>query len=109
MKQFKFNNEVVILMGQSAQENWDLIDSSEQKWIWVHLKSFPSCHVVIQNNDLTNNDIILEASKICKEHTKYKNMKNLKISYCFIENLIKGEEKGSVYFKSNRKVQKLKL
>jgi predicted ribosome quality control (RQC) complex YloA/Tae2 family protein len=96
--------ETNIKIGQSAQENWNLIDFSNQNYIWMHLNSFPSCHVVIENED-PSNELLVEGARLCKDNTKYKNMKDIKICYTTISNLIKGKEIGSVSYKSKRKVK----
>jgi predicted ribosome quality control (RQC) complex YloA/Tae2 family protein len=100
--------EKIIKIGQSAKENWDLIDCSNKNYIWLHLDSFPSCHVVIEVEN-PSNELLLEGARLCKENTKYRYMKNLKICYTTISNLIKGNEIGSVSYKSNRKVKYIQL
>jgi len=81
--------ETNIKIGQNAQENWNLIDVSNQNYIWMHLNSFPSCYVVIENED-PSNELLVEGARLCKDNTKYKNMKDIKICYTTISNLIKG-------------------
>ena len=109
MKQALYTEEnCVIKIGENENENWKLIDESDKKWTWVHLKSFASCHVIIENENASL-EAIKFAGNLCKENTKYKNVPNLKISYCLIENIIKGTKPGEVSFKSNRKVKELKL
>ena len=100
--------EKIIKIGQSAKENWDLIDNSNQNYIWLHLDSFPSCHVVIEDEN-PSNELLLEGARFCKDNTKYRNLKNLKICYTTISNLKKGNEIGSVSYKSNRKVKYIQL
>lgn len=102
MKEIVYN-DVVFKVGQSAQENWDLIDF-ESDHIWLHLNSFPSCHVVIDSDNPTE-DMIRYGADLCKSNTKYKNLKNLKICYTRCSNLKKGVDVGSVVYKSKRKVQ----
>ena len=94
-----------ILLGESSQENWDLIDRSEGHHWWFHLKSFPSGHLVTSQE---NPDIKL-CAEIVKSHTKFKNVPNIKVSYTQCSNLVRGEEVGSVYFRSNRKVKDFQL
>ena len=100
--------EKIIKIGQNSRENWDLIDNSNQNYIWLHLNSFPSCHVVIEDEN-PSNELLLEGARICKDNTKYRNLKNLKICYTTISNLIKGHEICSVSYKSNRKVKYIQL
>lgn len=100
--------EKIIKIGESAHENWGLIDSSNENYIWIHLNSFPSCHIVIEDEN-PSNELLLEGARVCKNNTKYRNLKNLKICYTTISNLIKGKEIGSVSYKSNRKVKYIQL
>lgn len=102
MKRFDFSG-CEIIVGQNAQENWDIIDFESNK-LWLHLNSFPSCHVIINNSDPTD-DILLYAANLCKNNTKYKNLKNLKVCYTSCNNLKKGSDMGSVIYKSKRKVK----
>tara|TARA_B100000524_G_scaffold268153_1_gene147178 strand:- start:6086 stop:6409 length:324 start_codon:yes stop_codon:yes gene_type:complete len=107
MKQFEINDTIVRL-GETAKENWSLIDEADDQYIWMHLNSFPSGHIIIEGSDL-DNEILNEAAILCKQNTKYRNIPNLKICYTTVSNLIKGDKLGSVYFKSNRKVKTIKL
>lgn len=108
MKEIQLEQGNLIKIGENAHENWSLIDSSEAEWWWFHLKSFPSSHVVLQTNEPTNEELIAAATW-CKDTTKYRNLKNLKVSYCQIKNIKKAEKPGSVIFLSNRKVKEIKL
>ena len=95
-------DDIEIVIGQNASENWELLELDEM-YIWLHLNSFPSCHVVICH-DNPEDYIIQYAAELCKNNTKYKNLKNLKICYTPIKNLKKATDIGSVIFKSKRKV-----
>ena len=46
MKQFEINDTIVRL-GETAKENWSLIDEADDQYIWMHLNSFPSGHIII--------------------------------------------------------------
>lgn len=100
-------NGINIIVGQNAQENWDLLNNNEQ-YIWFHLRSFPSCFVVIEH-EYPDNLTILEAARICKENTKYRNLKNLKVNYTHIHNIRKVGKVGTVQFLSNRKVSTISI
>jgi len=63
--------------------------------------------IICKEGELTNEEI-LEASKIVKEHSKYK-FANIGINYCQIKNLIHEKEPGSVSFISKRQVKKINL
>ena len=101
MKIDYYNNKKIII-GQNASENWDIIDFKSDN-IWLHLNSFPSCHVIIEDKSPPE-EVINYAAMLCKENTKYRNLKNLKINYTHINNLRKVGKEGTVEFISNRKV-----
>ena len=104
MKTEEFN-DIQIIIGQNAEENWNIINFGCD-FIWLHLNSFPSCHVIIQDNN-PNKDVLNYAAQLCKNNTKFKNFKNLKICYTTCNNLKKGFDIGSVIYKSNRQVKYL--
>lgn len=95
-------DDIIFKIGQNAQENWDLLSLNEN-FMWFHLKSFPSCHVVVEHENLSN-ELILEGAQLCLQNTKYRNMKNIKVNYTLLKNLKKADKIGSVHFNSNRKV-----
>ena len=101
MKEFIEDN-ITIKLGENAKENWKLLNTNPN-FIWMHLDSFPSCHVIIETEN-PSKDVILIGATLCKSHTKYKNIKNIKVCMTTCGNLKKGENVGSVIFKSKRKV-----
>ena len=103
----EFEN-IKIKIGENSKENWEIIDNSTLNWYWFHLKSFPSCHVIVESEELSEK-LVYFAAELCKKNTKYKNVPNLKINYCKIDNLIKSDKEGSVIFKSNRKLKFIKI
>jgi len=100
-------NDINIKIGRNAAENWELLDT-DPDFIWMHLNSFPSGHVIIEDSN-PSDEILSYSALQCKENSKYKNLKNLKICYTRVGNLIKGEKVGSVCFKSKRKVKTIML
>ena len=103
----EYYNDTKIIIGENAKDNWDIIDFESDN-IWLHLNSFPSCHVVIKDNN-PDDEVLNYAAALCKENTKYKNLKNLKICYTKCNNLIKGDKPGSVSYKSKRQVKVIKI
>jgi predicted ribosome quality control (RQC) complex YloA/Tae2 family protein len=104
MKELNFN-ENNILLGENAQDNWNIIDF-ESNDIWLHLDSFPSCHVIICNEN-PDNETLMYAAQLCKSKTKYRNLKNVKVCYTKCSNLKKGGDIGSIIYKSKRKVNRV--
>lgn len=91
-----------ILIGSTAQENWDIIEESSPDFTWLHLNSFPSPHVIIKS-ELPSHSEILEAASLCKSKSKYKHIRNIKVVYCKVSNLELAETVGSVNILSKRK------
>lgn len=106
MKIFQINN-ITCKLGQSATENWSLLDQAKPEYIFFHLSSFPSGYVILECTEEPNENILTEAAIICKNGTKYRNLKYLKVDYCRCDNLSKGDIVGMVKFKSMRKVKKI--
>ena len=107
MKEAVVDN-VLIQMGQNSSENSALVKITNPKYTWIHLNSFPSPHVVVHSENPSHN-VLVAASSMCVNGSKYKNMKDLYFSRCKIENLRCTEKLGEVVFKSNRKVLKYKI
>jgi predicted ribosome quality control (RQC) complex YloA/Tae2 family protein len=93
------NNQIKI--GKNAKENDDIINASNQSDIWFHLKSFPSCHVVIccSPEFPIDNIMIMHCAHLTKQNTKYRNLPNLKINYTQIKNIQTTEKPGLVVIK----------
>ena len=108
MKIFEFEGYTCYL-GQTAKDNWKLLDKSKEHNLFFHLSSFPSGYVILDCTNSYTSEMIIKAAEICKNGTKYRNLKNLKVDYCRCDNLIKGEKIGIVEFKSNRKVKQVKV
>jgi hypothetical protein len=116
MKIVEFNN-VKYYVGQSAKENWKLFDDSKKyndNYIWFHLDSFPSPYVImyttlveLQNSDISVNQYLHFGAELCKENSKYKFLKDIKIMYVPIKKLTKTENVGEVDVAG--KVKTLKL
>lgn len=100
--------EVTIRRGESATENWALIDAAEGSWVWLHLDSFPSPHVVVESAS-PSAQVVAAAAEFCRGGSKYRRLGDLKVCYTTVSNLVKGDAPGSVEYRSRRKVKKLKL
>jgi hypothetical protein len=92
----EIKDDITIKIGRNKEENWEMLQTNPN-FTWLHLNSFPSGYVIIESEN-PDNEMIQYATYLCKNNTKYKNMKNLKICYTLIENVIKGEKVGEVYF-----------
>ena len=67
----------VIYVGENMKDNWELLAKAHLNDLFFHLRSFPSCYVILCTADHTfNNSQIQQAADACKLNTKYKNNKN---------------------------------
>jgi predicted ribosome quality control (RQC) complex YloA/Tae2 family protein len=94
------NISYVCNIGKSAQENWNLIDSSDDNDLWFHLEDESSPHVILQTNNTNKNKIsknVIKACAIyCKQYSKLKSNQNVSIIYTEIKNIKKTNIVGSV-------------
>ena len=95
-------------IGKNAAENWEIFEEAGEEDIWVHLKSFPSPHVIIKEEDI-NEKNILEASNLCKNSSKFKSLKNIKIVNCKVKYLQKGDTTGVIIILRPRKCNYVKI
>jgi hypothetical protein len=107
-----FINNIKCKIGNNAEENWKILDEANDNHLFFHLKSFSSCYVILEIEEEIEdifklNKIIEETALQCKLNTKYKNLKYIKVDYCPVYNVIKGEKVGEVYYKSNKKVKNI--
>jgi len=99
----------VCLVGKNAQENWQLLQDANSNDILFHLTSFPSCYVILKDENLIHFQIIQKCAEICLENTKYKKLKNISVDYTEISNVKKGEERGELIYLHPSRVQRLKI
>ena len=92
-------DDITYKVGKNAKENWDLIDESEEDDIWIHLHDYPSCHVIIENTKYLEKEHILHGCHLCKEHSKYKNDKKIKVSVLDKKYVKKGKVVGEAKLK----------
>lgn len=92
-------------IGQTAHENWELLDKRDCYDYFFHLSSFSSCYVMVKTKVNLTSDIIITCAQMCKENTKYKNHRKVKVDYCSCDNLIRGSKVGEVFYKSKKKVR----
>lgn len=90
-------------VGQTAQENFDLIDDSHPRDLWFHISQESSCHVVATLPEGNNYDkkhiykIAVQGAVICKQHCRYKSEKDIHVIYTTISNVKKANYVGTVF------------
>ena len=100
---------ILCKIGGNAIENWELLEKAKENNLLFHLTSFPSCYVIYEsvNEDDISLEIIRECAILCKNNTKYRNLKNIKVDYTTCSNVIKGDKIGEIIYKKNKKVKKI--
>jgi hypothetical protein len=107
----KINETITYTIGTNAQENFDIIDASEETDLWFHVDNLPSCHVVasIPSPEKYNHKEIAYIAKqgacICKQYSKYASHKKLPIIYSKIIDITKSQTQvGTVMTNGNAKI-----
>lgn len=95
------NKIINFKIGSNKYDNFDIIDSAKPSDIWFHLgNEYESPHVVAEiPNDLKKKDIkyiIKRGAVLCKQYSKYNNIKNIDIIYTKISNIVKTDIIGTV-------------
>ena len=114
MKTITFNN-INFVIGENAQDNWNILEQANSinpDYIWFHLNSFPSSYVIMystldQFNDNSLNNYLNYGANLCKTHSKYKNLKDLKICYTSLKKLSKTNKIGEVLIKGKKNIIKI--
>tara|TARA_B100001989_G_C24334251_1_gene361609 strand:+ start:303 stop:641 length:339 start_codon:yes stop_codon:yes gene_type:complete len=105
IEEYYFKNDLYIIkIGKNKEENWKIIQESEDNDFWFHLNDYPSCHVIISSNGnkKLDNLILKRGAVLCKQYSKYSNIKNLEIIYTKIKNIKLSDEIGSVITKNTK-------
>lgn len=103
MKSFLID-EFVGRLGETAEENWQLLSEARQNHTFFHLSSFPSGYVIVDTDYLSPKQVA-EISTVLKENTKYRNIHNIKVDYTLVSNVRKGTKVGEALYVSSKKVR----
>ena len=102
-------DNITCKLGQSARENWELLDKALSTHLFFHLSSFSSGYLIMECKEKPSPESIRKAAEICKNGTKYRNLKDLKVDYTQCSNVMKGDKLGEAEYKSWRKVKQIKM
>ncbi len=98
-------NAITYKVGQSAEENWALIQYANKNHYWVHMDGKPSSHVIVEL-DMPIEAELYYAGELCLAQT-YKNKtapaKNIFVSTP-VRNLKLGSKPGEVLFRKDDQV-----
>ena len=96
------NRTITFIIGENAQDNFDIIDNAKHNDIWFHVHNESSCHVIasIPTDEKFNkkqiNKIVIQGACICKKNSKFNSSKDLQIVYSNVCNVVKTHITGQV-------------
>lgn len=99
--------EVIYDVGQSAQENHDMVDAAAPTDLWFHVTGRPSCHVIAHVPEEVLNmpskarraalrKITTQGAVLCKRFSKYVSEKRLSMDVARVSDVEKSSVPGSV-------------
>ena len=103
--------EVEYWIGESAQDNFNIIDEADANDLWFHLgDGESSCHVIARMPEDAPDkkglrQIVIQGASLCKENSRRKSAKNVTIIYTRIENIEKTKVVGSVLSRNAKTLQ----
>ena len=100
-------DEYTIFVGRNNKENDYLTCKFAKKTdIWFHTKDIHGSHVILKSdgNGRIADEILFEAAKLAKQHSKAKNSSNVPVDYCNVSFVKKpsGSKPGYVIYSNNR-------
>lgn len=94
-------------VGESAEENWSLLDKAKKKHWFFHLTDFPSCYIILEcEKDLDSEDKYA-CAEICVSHSKQKKNKCVKVDVTLCRNVIKSDDIGECEYKNEKQVEEI--
>jgi predicted ribosome quality control (RQC) complex YloA/Tae2 family protein len=118
MKTHKYE-DIIFEIGENAKDNWEIFERNKEidsDYVWFHLNSFPSSYVIMKFSILELNEnyskseidnILYYGGNLCRENSKYKFLKDLKIVYTTLKKLKKGTKEGEVIISGKKNLIKL--
>jgi len=94
------NDNITYRLGKNAAENFQLIDDADQNDWWFHLDGHPSGHAIV-DSDIIDTQMKIFAGQLVKDNSKMKNIKNIKIVFTQIKNVVKTKVIGTVILKQS--------
>lgn len=81
LNKFKLSSGKTVLVGKNNYQNdWLTLKKANKTDIWFHVKNIPGSHVILQDDDPTDKDIV-EAAEIAAYFSKAKNSAHVQVDY----------------------------
>ena len=94
------NDEIQYIVGENANDNWEVLKLAQQNWIWFHLDNLSSPYVILalplnKLKKLHNNwkKYINYGALLCKNNSKYSN-KKVNVMWTLCKNVSFGTKVG---------------
>ena len=87
----------ILIIGQNAKDNHDIINNADPTDLWFHVYNFPSAHVILQPAS-KKVKLIYKAAVAAKSHSKAAKFSNVLIVYTPISNVVPTKTAGVVTF-----------
>ena len=104
----QLNKNIIFWVGKNAQDNFDIIDSSDEDDLWFHLQGHPSSHVIARIPENLHKEqirfIVKWGAILCKQHSKLSSIPKLEIIYTKIKNVKKTNIIGQVECSETKKI-----
>ena len=84
-----------IEVGHSDQENWNLLQRAKPSDWWFHVNAGTGAYVVV-HHPKPHADLVRTACRLAKQNSRSKSLHRVRIVYCPVHNLRKGERTGEV-------------
>ena len=102
--------EIEFKIGQNAHDNFTVIESAEPLDLWFHIDEHSSSHVVasippdIQFDKKQMMYIVKQGAILCKQHSRYKSLKNIAVVYTTIQNVSPTTIPGNVSIHNSKTI-----
>ena len=104
------NETFVFQVGSNAQDNFAIIDKSNNHDLWFHIENESSCHVICSMPKEATyvkkqiRYIIKQGALICKQYSRFKSMPKIDVVYTTIANITKTDTIGRVIVENGKTI-----
>jgi len=93
-------DNITFYIGQSAQENFNMIDKAKSNDIWFHVHNHTSAHVIAsipyKLSRTQIHKIVVQGATLCKENSRFNCDSRVQITHCKISGVKKTDVLGKV-------------
>ena len=100
------DKEYILYVGESAAENWRMLNKAKQWYYFFHLSSFASGYgmLVCDIHEKVPTHVLKRCGGCILSNTKYRNLRNVKIDCTKYSNVKRGAVLGEVFYKNSKNV-----